>query len=121
VGNFFYVVLVIQSRNRELAGKEMTKMNNMKLVFSVLFLGGAIGLSGTSMRAEGVISKDVLTENSYCYMKFPAMPEDTAVPALNSSDVIDFYGSCNTDPQGKDEIQTRRVEAQHMFTSNYEE
>ena len=121
MGNFFYVVLVIQSRDRELAGKEVTKMNNMKLVVSVLFLGGAIDLSGTSARAEGVISKDVLTENSYCHMKFPAMREDTldeAVPALNSSDVIDFYGSCNTDPQGKDEIQTQRIEAQYMFSSD---
>ena len=44
-----------------------------------------------------------------------------AVPALNSSDVIDFYGSCATDPQGKDEIQTQRIEAQHMFSSDYEE
>jgi hypothetical protein len=44
-----------------------------------------------------------------------------AVPALNSSDVIDFYGSCATDPRGKDEIQTQRIEAQHMFSSDYEE
>ena len=99
-------------------------MNNMKLVVSVLFVGGAIGASRTSARAEGVISKAVLTENSYCHMKFPAMPEgtlDQAVRALNSSDVIDFYGSCNTGPQGKDEIQTQRIEAPHMFTSDWEE
>jgi len=32
-------------------------MKNMKLVVGVLFLGGAIGLGGTSARAEGVISK----------------------------------------------------------------
>ena len=100
-------------------------MKTMKSVLSVVFLAGAMGSSiASAAGAQGVISKDVLTESSYCHMKFPAMREDTldeAVPALNSSDVIDFYGSCNTDPQGKDEIQTQRIEAQHMFTSDYEE
>ncbi|HTN72257.1 MAG TPA: hypothetical protein VMO00_14350 [Methylomirabilota bacterium] len=67
-------------------------MKNMKLVVGALFLGGAIGLGGTSARAQDgdMISKDVVTDGSYCHMKFPAMREDTldeAVPALNSSDV----------------------------------
>ena len=37
MGNFFYVVFVIQSRDRELAGKEVTKMNNMKLEAQHMF------------------------------------------------------------------------------------
>lgn len=101
-------------------------MKNMKLVVGVLFLGGAIGLGGTSVRAQDgdVISKDVMTDGSYCHMKFPAMRDDTleeSVPALNSNDIIDFYGSCATDPRGKDEIQTQRIEAQHRFAADYEE
>ena len=67
-------------------------MKNTKLVVGALFLGGAIGLGGTSARTQDgdMISKDVVTDGSYCHMKFPAMREDTldeAVPALNSSDV----------------------------------
>ena len=100
-------------------------MNNMKLIVGVLFLGGAIGLGGTSARAGGVISKDAMSDGSYCHMKFPAIREDTlgeSSPVLkDSGDVIDFYGSCNTDPQGNDEIQTQRIEAQHRFAADYEE
>jgi hypothetical protein len=100
-------------------------MNNMKLVVSVLFLGGAIVLGGTSARAEGVISKAVMTAGSYCHMKFPAIREDTlgeSSPTLtDSEDVIDFYGSCDRDPQGKDEIQAQKIEAQHRFANDYED
>jgi hypothetical protein len=99
-----------------LAGKEVIKMNNMKLVVGVLFLGGAIGLGGTSARAEGVISKEVSSEGSYCHMKFPAISEKTLFsdhPQLESStsaDVIDFYGPCDESPTGKDQVIEQRQE-----------
>ena len=101
-------------------------MKNMKLIVGMWFLGTTIGLSGAPARAQDtdVISKDAMGGGSYCHMKFPAMREDTlgqAVPALDSNEVIDFYGSCATDPRGKDEIQTQRIEAQHRFASDYEE
>jgi hypothetical protein len=35
-------------------------------------------------------------------------------------DIVDFYGRCNHDPLGKDEIQRQKIEAQHRFTSGYE-
>ncbi len=105
-------------------------MNNMKLVVSVFFLGGAIGLGGisaradslTSARAQGVISQDVLTAGSYCHTKFEAIREDTLAssrPVLkDSDDFVDFYGPCNHDPLGKDEIQAQKIEAQHRFASS---
>jgi hypothetical protein len=100
-------------------------MKKMKLVVSVLFLGGVVGLGVTSARAEGVISKEVMTEGSYCHMKFAAIREDTldaSAPVLkDTGDLIDFYGSCNRDPQGKDEIQAQEIELQHRFTLDYEE
>ena len=101
-------------------------MKSMKLVVGILFLGTGIGLSWTPAHAQDtdVISKDAMTASNYCHMKFPAMREDTldqAVPALDSNDVIDFYGSCATDPRGKEEIQTQRIEAQHRFALDYEE
>jgi hypothetical protein len=98
-------------------------MNNMKLVISVLFLGAAIGLSGTSARSESIISKDVLSEASYCHTKFESIREDTLAssqPVLkDSDDIVDFYGACNHDPLGKEEIQSQKIEMQHRLESEY--
>jgi hypothetical protein len=46
-------------------------------------------------------------------MKFPPIREDTlfsANPVLNESagNIIDFYGPCEHDPLGKDEIRVQR-------------
>jgi len=98
-------------------------MKNMKLVVWVLFLGGAIGLGGTWARAEDVISKDVLTEGSYCHTKFESIREDTLAssqPLLkDTDDIVDFYGPCNHDPVGKEEIQSQKIEKQHRFEREY--
>ena len=98
-------------------------MKDMKLVVWVLFLGGAIGLGGTWARAEDVISKDVLTEGSYCHTKFESIREDTLAssqPVLkDTDDIVDFYGPCNHDPVGKEEIQSQKIEKQHRFEREY--
>jgi hypothetical protein len=108
-------------------------MNSMKLAVSVLFLGGAIGLNGisaradslTSARAQGVISQDVLTEGDYCHTKFESIREETLAssqPVLkDSDDFVDFYGPCNHDPLGKDEIEAQKLDAQHRFANDYED
>lgn len=59
------------------------------------------------------ISKAPADLTRYCHMKFPPISEDTLFtsnPALNESagNVIDFYGSCDHDPLGADEIATQR-------------
>jgi hypothetical protein len=108
-------------------------MNNMKLIVSVLFLGGAIGVGVTSARADsltsasarGVISQDVLTDGSYCHTKFESIREESLAssrPVLkDSDDFVDFYGPCNHDPLGKDEIQAQKIELQHRFANDYED
>jgi hypothetical protein len=105
----------------------------MRLAVSVLCLGGAIGLSGisaradslTSARAQGVISQDVMTNGSYCHTKFESIREETLAssrPVLkDSDDFVDFYGPCNHDPLGKDEIQAQKIEAEHRFANDYED
>jgi len=112
---------VVEADDR--AGKELITMKNMKLVVSVLFLGGAIGLGGTWARAEDVISKDVLTEGSYCHTKFESIREETLAssqPVLkDTDDIVDFYGPCNHDPMGKEEIQSQKIEKQHRFEREY--
>jgi hypothetical protein len=130
---FFSVRLCHTEQRPRVGRKGGDKMNNMKLVVSVLFLGGVIGLSGisaraeslTSARAQGVISQDVLTEGSYCHTKFESIREETLAssrPVLkDSDDFVDFYGPCNRDPLGQDEIQAQKIEAQHRFANDYED
>ena len=100
-------------------------MKNKKLVVGILFLGGAIGLGGTSTHAEGVISKEVSSEGSYCHAKFETIREDTLAssqPVLKDvDDIVDFYGRCDHDPLGKEEIQAQKIEAQHRFAAEYED
>ena len=49
---------------------------------------------------------------SYCHMKFPTIREDTlfsANPVLaESAASIDFYGPCDHDPLGTDELREQR-------------
>jgi hypothetical protein len=122
-GNIFLWSLVKQSRSRSLAGKEVINMKSISLLISALFLTGALGLSIASAGAENVISQDVLTAGSYCHTKFESIREDTlssSQPVLkDTDDIIDFYGPCNHDPLGKEEIQSQKIEMQHRFQSEY--
>ena len=90
---------------------------------SVVFLTGALGLSVASAGAEAVISKDVLANDSYCHTKFESIREDTLAssqPVLkDADDIVDFYGACNHDPLGKEEIQSQKIEMQHRFQNEY--
>ena len=98
-------------------------MNNIKSLMSVVFLTGALGLSAVPVGAESVISKDVLADGSYCHTKFESIREDTLAssqPVLkDADDIVDFYGACNHDPMGKEEIQSQKIEMQHRFQSEY--
>ena len=98
-------------------------MRNMKLFVAALLLGGAVGITATAASAADVISKQVLTDGSYCHMKFESMREDTlasAQPVLkDADDIVDFYGPCNQDPLGKEEIQAQKIEAQHRWEQDF--
>lgn len=50
---------------------------------------------------------------NYCHMKFPTMREDSLAwdrPVLDEAagNIVDFYGSCDYDPVGLDEIRVQR-------------
>ena len=100
-------------------------MNNIKSLMSVVFLTGALGLSVASAGAEAVISKDVLADGSYCHTKFESIREDTLAssqPVLKDvDDIVDFYGACDHNPLGKEEIQAQKIEEQHRFAMDYED
>jgi len=95
----------------------------MKSVLSVLVLAGAMGSSiASAAGADGVILKEASTAGSYCHMKFPAMDEETLGddrPVLTQTDIIDFYGPCDENPVGEDQVQAQMLENQHRWASEF--
>ena len=96
----------------------------MKIATSFLatvILVGSLGASSAFAAAEGVISNATFTPGSYCHLTFPAIREDTLSwdrPVLkdaSSGDIIDYYGSCDHDPLGKDEIASQRQQAAERY------
>jgi hypothetical protein len=67
----------------------------------------------------------VLTEGSYCHLTFPAIREETlssdrlVLKDPSEGDIIDFYGSCDTDPLGEDQVHQQRLERQHRWQREY--
>jgi hypothetical protein len=64
---------------------------------------------------DGILLKDEIT-TGYCHMKFPAIREGTLGsdhPVLKdprTGDIIDFYGPCDENLLGKDQIQQQKLE-----------
>ena len=92
---------------------------------AALLFVSSLGASSSFAAAEGVISNAVLTPGSYCHLTFPAIREETLSwdrPVLkdpSEGDIIDYYGSCDHDPLGQDEIaRQRRQTAQEWFDSD---
>jgi hypothetical protein len=89
-------------------------MKNANLLAAALLLAGTLGGSNAFAAAEGVISNATLSAGTYCHLRFPAIREDTLSwdrPVLkdpSEGDIIDFYGPCNHDPLGRDEIRSQR-------------
>ena len=100
-------------------------MNMTKYLIVTALFAGIIDTGATLARAQGVISTEIATPGSYCHMKFPAIREDTlsgSTPSFPvSGDLIDFYGACDHDPLGKEEVQSQRIETQHRFSVDFED
>jgi hypothetical protein len=100
-------------------------MQNRKLKLSALLLASVLGASGVALAADGVLFKEDIAPDSYCHMKFPAIRPRTLAgnhPQLKSSttgDVIDFYGSCDESPVGKDQVQSQNLEYEHQLDHAY--
>jgi hypothetical protein len=79
------------------------------------FVAAATLVSGIApvWGSDGVIVKEAAEFGEYCHLKFPAIDPNTlgnALPRLQNPDagaIIDYYGSCDHDPLGKDEVQTQ--------------
>jgi hypothetical protein len=101
------------------------KMNKTKLLIAAALFAGIIDTGASLARAQATISKEIAVPGSYCHMKFPAIREDTLSQSMPDftvpGDLIDFYGACDHDPLGKEEVQSQRLELQHRFTVDFED
>lgn len=73
----------------------------------------ALGAGSKAPGAEGILLKEEYVPGSYCHQKLPAIRESTLGgdhPVLSADEIIDFYGPCNQDPLGKDQLIKQRLE-----------
>lgn len=82
-------------------------------LISNLLLSSTLFWGVPSAWAEELISSVPNDTTAYCHMKFPAIREDTLSweqPVLDSAtgNIVDFYGPCDYDPTGLDEIRVQR-------------
>jgi hypothetical protein len=114
-------------------------MKRVQLCLSVLLLAGVMGYTPIVVAASapaphqpkgvkpGVIGAVALNRSgSYCHLRFPAIRPSTlasAKPQLKpatTQDIIDFYGPCDTDPLGKDQIQSQKELASERLDNDYQ-
>lgn len=91
-------------------------MKNLKPILTAVLLTGALGASAAPAEPRDIVSKVELVSAGYCHLKFPAIRERTlgwSRPVLkdaDSGDIIDFYGPCDHDPLGPEEIRAQRLD-----------
>jgi hypothetical protein len=101
---------------------------NSKCLISGLILAGTLGWSGAKVMAsdDEVLSKTPLTVDNYCHLRFPAIRQSTLgtdhpqLKSPDSGDIVDFYGPCDHDPLGKDEIARQKDEDHLLRDHAYE-
>jgi hypothetical protein len=86
---------------------------------ALLFIGAwgasshALGADSEAPGAEGVLVKEEYVVGSYCHQKLAAIRESSLAgdhPVLSAEETIDFYGPCDQDPLGKDQLTAQRLE-----------
>jgi hypothetical protein len=99
--------------------RQVKSMERIGVLVSLLGLVGSLGLSIAQLwGAEGVIRRVPVPGTNYCRLRFPAIREDTLYsgrPVLkdpSDADIIDFYGPCDYDPLGKEEVARQRAQLQ---------
>ena len=101
-------------------------MKTMKAALAILLLAGNMGFTTASAAGvSGVISKGALAAGDYCHMKFAAIREETlgsphpVLKEANEADIADFYGPCDHDPLGREEVQEQLLQLQHRRAREY--
>lgn len=88
-------------------------MKKTMSLLSNVFLASTLFWGAPAVGADELVVKETSGVSGYCHMKFPPMRPDTLSwdrPVLdeNAGNVIDFYGACDYDPTGADEVRIQR-------------
>jgi len=107
-------------------------MNFTEVTLALLFSIGMLGIEQllpVKAQADDILFKVQLPGTNYCHLKFPSIREETlssSRPVLSDTskdprtgDIIDFYGSCDYDPTGKEAVQRQRIDRQQRWTHAY--
>ena len=104
-------------------------MKRTQLYLSLLLLLGVLGYTSIAASAQapqvkgvkpGVIAAMPLNkEGTFCHLRFPAIQGRTLgadkpqLKPATTGDVVDYYGPCDHDPLGKEEIaQQKELQAE---------
>ena len=104
--------------------KEVTSMKIAASILAAVLVAGIPGALNSATNPDGIIYKQELTPGSYCHLKFPAIGYETMAsdhPVLTDpkgGDIIDFYGPCDEDPRGKDQVHEQKLEEQHQWEAD---
>jgi hypothetical protein len=114
---------IVSLKFPEEGGRVMVRLK--ALGATLLVVETFLSISSFLWAAEGIISKVPNSAGTYCHLKFPAITEDTLFsdrPVLKESwdgDIRDFYGPCNYDPLGKEEVLRQRADHQRERRRRY--
>ncbi len=80
-------------------------MKIINMLVGIALLGATLGLSAAPAgAADGVLFK-VEVSDGYCHMQFRSMEENSYSPTFDpDGDIIDYYGPCDHDPLGRQEM-----------------
>jgi hypothetical protein len=99
------------------------EVNSMKI--AIPFLAAAVLVGGFVANSNAdVVSKTESAPGSYCHLRFPAITEGslgTDHPVLKGSDagdIIDFYGPCDENPVGQDQVAAQKLDQQFEFEAD---
>ncbi len=105
---------------------------NSKVVLFSAILAASLGFGiARAWAVEGVVSKDVVEaeelegESSYCHLKFPAIERSSlgsdhpVLQSADTGDMVDYYGPCDHDPLGKEEVQKQMEDEQLYMQKNH--
>jgi len=98
-------------------------MKRIQLFLSLLLLLGVVGYAPIAASAQaqvkgvkpGVIAAMPLNkEGTFCHLRFPAIQGRTLgtdkpqLKPATTGDIVDYYGPCDHDPLGKEEIASQK-------------
>ena len=104
----------------------MFKIHHSKpIVYGLIVAATCAVGTARSWAGDGVLSKTPAVNGSYCHLKFPAIRSSTLEtdhPQSKSSStggLVDYYGPCDHDPSGPDEVQREKHDSIYDWEVNY--